>query len=314
MTERENAFLLLNHQKPAWLPDGSKTIRHFHLPILEQPQDLTCRDSFGVHWTKSASVGYGCHYTYGQQPIVSDITCWQESVVFPNLDVLDWSWISSVCPKKSDDYLVSVSMMSGIFERVSLLMPFDDALVNYLLEPEAMYELLGAIADYKICLIERVAEFIRPDIITLYDDWGSENALFISVDTWRKLIKPHTKRMYDAVKAYGITLIQHSCGHVQELLGDIAEMGAEGWESYQSCNDLNWVKEIYGNRLFFIGTPDIRHLLSSSDQSDETIRSYFETLIRMLGRGGGYLPYSRYENYSRYSAILAETIEHMRSE
>jgi hypothetical protein len=40
----------------------------------------------------------------------------------------------------------------GIFERSYLLLGMEEALMNYITHPEEMYEMCGAIADYKIRL------------------------------------------------------------------------------------------------------------------------------------------------------------------
>jgi hypothetical protein len=93
----------------------------------------------------------------------------------------------------------------------------EEALMAYLAEPERLSEMLAAIADYKIALIERFDDVADLDMIWYGDDWGTQRSLFMPPDVWRATIKPHTARIYDAMKARGILINQHSCGVTSRL-------------------------------------------------------------------------------------------------
>jgi len=141
---------------------------------------------------------------------------------------------------------------------------------------------------HKIDLINRIAEYIKPDIFILHDDWGMESNLFMDINTWRRIIKPNTKRMYDAVKEHGMFVMQHSCGHVQELVGDMIEMGADAWDSIQACNDLQWIKKTYGNKITLHGGIDIRHINEAGMSADQ-LREFIRSRLSILASGGGYI-------------------------
>ncbi|NLG88329.1 MAG: hypothetical protein GX494_03800 [Clostridiaceae bacterium] len=289
MTERENVMRVLRHELPEWLPDSSVCIEHVMCPVCERPAEGTGFDAFGVHWTDRGETGGGCHYTPGQEPVISDIEKWEEQVRFPDLDAVDWEKIAfreAMRPQK--DALKAVTIWMGLFERTTVLMPFEDCLVNYLLYPDEMFDLVKSIADYKIDLINRIAEYIKPDIFILHDDWGMESNLFMDINTWRRIIKPNTKRMYDAVKEHGMFVMQHSCGHVQELVGDMIEMGADAWDSIQACNDLQWIKKTYGNKITLHGGIDIRHINEAGMSADQ-LREFIRSRLSILASGGGYI-------------------------
>ena len=48
----------------------------------------------------------------------------------------------------------------------------------------------------------------------------------MSPGVYRELIKPHHKRLNDAVKAYGMKPIMHTCGKCEDIIGDFIEKGA----------------------------------------------------------------------------------------
>lgn len=77
-------------------------------------------------------------------------------------------------------------------------MGFEEALMSIALEPEATADLLNAIVDYKIKVIEKAHEFYHPDLFTNYDDIATEQCPLCQERHIRKLsnqlIKEYTMR------------------------------------------------------------------------------------------------------------------------
>ena len=80
------------------------------------------------------------------------------------------------------------------------------------------------------------------DIIWYGDDWGTQSDLFLPPNVWRRIVKPHTQRIYACTKERGILINQHSCGRIESIFGDVVEMGADVWNPCQPCNDLAALK------------------------------------------------------------------------
>lgn len=232
-----------------------------NVPVCERPMQGGGYDVFGVHWTASEPAG---HYTPGQEPIYHDIETWRDEVRFPKIDRFDWSGLEQQAASiDRSEKLVAATLLVGPFERTTCLTRFEDCLVNALLSPEDFSDLIGAIADHKIALIERIWEIAHPDVINLHDDWGTSNSTFMSVDLWRETIKPHTKRMYDAIRSHGMLVCQHSCGAVGPLVGDMVEMGCDAWEAQGdcngcNCNDIPALQAQYGDRLRILVGPSVQ--------------------------------------------------------
>ncbi len=289
MTERENALLAIHHQQPQWLPDNDA----FYLvdpPDIERPLHASGRDMYGVYWSLPDMPGALTYHDDRLPPVLEDVTEWREKVHFCDLTQLDWQEAA----RQADHYdrenkIILCRNMIGLFERVQMLMRFQDALMSFLTEPEEMYALLGAIADQKIRQIQLYAEYIRPDAIKYQDDWGNQLATFISPQVWRELVKPHTKRIYDAIHDCGMMVMQHSCGRVEALVPDMVEMGAEMWQSCQSCNDLAALKRTWGDRITFVGALDDQKVLDMPDVTEEQIEQEVKEKIQMLAPGGGFI-------------------------
>ena len=53
--------------------------------------------------------------------------------------------------------------------------------MNFLLEPEAMGDLLDYITDYKLTYAQILVENLHPDVVLFHDDWGSQDQpLYVS--------------------------------------------------------------------------------------------------------------------------------------
>ena len=177
----------------------------------------------------------------------------------------------------------------GLFERSYLLLGMEEALMAYLTEPALMNDLLGALADYKIALIERFHLAAHLDMLWYGDDWGTQQQLFLPPAVWRRSIKPHTQRIYACLKARGIIVNQHSCGRIEAVAGDIVEMGAEMWNPCQPCNDLAALKRAYGHRIAFCGGIDSQFVLGRPGVTAAEVRGEVRRRIDEMALGGGYI-------------------------
>ncbi len=263
MTMKQQALAWLRHEAgaeapPAELMDmmgGSALLKILGVPVCERPMHGSGYDIFGVHW--SATDGFS-HRTPNQKPCYDDIEDWREQVRFPKVERFDWESLRRDAAEiDRENCLVSVVLFTGPFERATELTSMEDCLVNLIVDPENFGELIGALADYKIEVIEKVWEAAQPDIFLMHDDWGTMKSTFMSPELWRQVIKPHTKRIYDAVHAHGAIVAQHSCGAVWPLIGDMVEMGADCWDGQPECNDYPALKAQYGERLIFLEKPPL---------------------------------------------------------
>ncbi len=169
-------------------------------------------------------------------------------------------------------------------------MGFEDALLSMYTEPEALAALISAYVDFRIRCIDKVAEFYRPDIISLHDDYGTQTSLFMAPDMWRSFFKPSLKRIVDAIHAHGIIAVLHCCGKVDPLIGDFVELGIDVWESVQPCCDLKSIYAQYGKQISFMPAMDLQRLgYCTPDEARQIVRDTIDT----LGKYGNVMPRDR---------------------
>ena len=288
MNARENLLRAIRHESPQWVPNGMGSVAHIRSPVVERP-DQACKDAFGVLWALEEGAQGGTYPAYGGQP-VSELRAWREQATMPNVAQLDWAQVrTQVEAVNRTERLVCGFVEMGLFERTYLLLGMEEALMAYVSEPDLMTELVSAIADYKIRLIERFDEVADLDMVWYGDDWGTQDSLFMPPDTWRRIIKPHTQRIYDCMKARGILINQHSCGKIESVFSDMVEMGADVWNPCQPCNDLAALKRKFAGKICFCGGIDSQFVLDKPGVTASEVRAEVRKRIDQMAAGGGYV-------------------------
>jgi hypothetical protein len=290
ITPVENFWRTVKHDKPEYILDHIPSF-WFHPPVTERPGEAI-KDDFGVQWDLEVGAEGGTYPAHGGHTI-TDLEKWKEQIHIPDVDAMDWescrAQLDKIAHLEPGTILKEGFVEFGLYERSYLLLGMEEALISYMTRPELMEEMVSAIADYKVRLITRFCEEIGGlDIVWYGDDWGNQNQLFLPPAIWRKIIKPHTKRVYDAIHAAGALVNQHSCGKIDEVFGDMVEIGADIFNPCQPCNDLAGLKIKYGDRITFNGAIDSQFVLDRPGVTTDEVRAEVRLRIDTLASGGGY--------------------------
>lgn len=296
ISQKENVLKLYHHEMPEYLPIMGQGIIN-NVPVNgfreRSAVGTSGYDWFGVHWTWKEGDPAPMP---GPEFMLDDISDWREVVKFPDLDAWDWEKAAEIDRIPQFDYdnnALYQMIHNGIFERLHTLMGVEEALCSLLTDPEEVKAYANAVADYKCKLIDKIAEYYKPDIICYHDDWGTQRGLFFSPDTWRDLIKEPTKRIVDHVHSKGILFELHSDGDIHTLIPEIADdLGVDSL-NIMKLNDIPAMKKITGNKLVynvFIDTQRLDVLEASGGLTEEKFREEIRNEIMTLGKGGCYIP------------------------
>ena len=294
MSPRENVLRILHGEQPEVYHDPRIGAIGLDDPISKldsMPADgKEHKDSFGVTcvWPVGAP-GKHPHITEANK-VLKDVTKWREQVEFPNVKHLDWSHAEEQAKKADRSWdLVQFRSSTGLFERMHFLMGMEDAFCNYLEEPEACFELLTAIKDYKIECIKEAAYHCKPDYIFFQDDWGSKTALFLPPDTWREMIKPHYFDIAKTIHECGMLYMHHSDCFCEPIAEDMVELGFEWWQGVIPQNDIVAIQERTNHQLAMIGGVD-GPAIDGDGVSDEAIIAEVHRCIDTYCPGGKFYP------------------------
>ena len=294
MTPRENMMAILEGRQPEWYGDFQSAVEIMMDPIWKSdsvPRDgLEHKDSWGtVCVFPPDAPGKHPHVT-PDNAVVTDITKWREQLTIPSLDGLDWSEAEARAAQVDrGERFVEYFSAQGLFERSHFLMGMEEAFCAYLEEPEAMFEMLTAIADYKKRAIKEAARRLKPDVIFFQDDWGSKQNLFLPPEVWREMIKPLQTEIAQVIHECGMIYVHHADCICEPIAEDMVDIGIDIWQGVIPQNDIVAIQEKTGGKLAMIGGVDSA-AIDTEEATEEEIRAEVRRCIDEYCPAGRFFP------------------------
>jgi uroporphyrinogen decarboxylase len=284
MTNKENLLRTIRRDGPAWVPhryDGALTLLR---PKVTPRPSHDGLDDWGVGWI-------GTDSAEGSYPDGKPVLHIDEVDSFEPPQT-DWQMVTDdlrrqVLAKQHEDTLLVAYNEMVLYERAQLLLGTTEFLTAVAMQPEKLARLLDQIAAYGQRLTQALMEAGVAGV-RFTDDWGTQTALFISPPSWRRLIKPRLRILYDTVKERDGLVFQHSCGRIDDIVPDLIEIGLDVLDPCQpASNDIFAWKRRYGDRLTFMGGLDTQGYLSFD--TPENVETAVAAVVSVMAAGGGYI-------------------------
>ena len=284
MKAKENIIRTIKRDNPEWVPyryDGSLTML---LPKVVACPREGGHDDWGVNWL--ATPAEESSYPDGRPVLTLDQV---DSFKAPETD---WEMVTAELRRQmeqhgGEDTLIIAKSDLILFDRVRLLLGTEEFMVAIALYPEQLHALFDKVMAYQRQMTRAI---MRSGVagIRFTDDWGIQESLWIRPEQWRAFIRPQLGELYGMVKQGGGFVFQHSCGHIEEILPDLIELGLDVIDPCQPrSNDIfRWKREC-GHHMSFMGGLDAQGYLSLG--TPEEVRSAVKEVISVMSRGGGYI-------------------------
>ena len=207
------------------------------------------------------------------------------------VDDYDWEGCAARDTAQWDrkNKLSNVILINGMFESLHMFCGFENALCNIITDEDASADFMGAMADYKIEVIRRIKKYYNADKIQFHDDYANNSSLFMDIPRWRRLIRPHLKRVIDATHECGMYYEHHSCGMIRDLVGELTELGVDALNPVQLQNDPLRLKQTYGDRLTIAGGFDNQGCLDRVDATEEELKDSLRATLEAMAPGGKWI-------------------------
>jgi len=239
------------------------------------------QDPFGVQWDRSIDKDIGVIKEY----ILKKPEIGSYRIPEPDLDFVD-EVNTRMFEINKDSYKFGKIGFS-LFERAWSLRGFENFLGDLAGEEKFVCELFEQILDYNMKIIDRALTYPL-DGFFFGDDYGQQRGLLMSPAAWRRLIKPHLKKMFEKVKSTGRSVALHSCGNLSDILGDLIDIGLDVYQTVQpEIYGLKEIKEKFGAHLTFWGGISTQKTLPYV--TPEEVKKITWETIKILGKGGGYI-------------------------
>lgn len=270
----------------------------FSYDIREDPSGYyMMRDEWGIGWKKSLE--NGLYYDMYSHPLAGEIT----------IDTLkEYPWPDPVDPDRfiglagtaakftiQDKRAVSLDCFcSGIVEVVSWLRGYTDFYMDIARDDKALGWLMDKVVDMKQAYWEKALALVgdNVDVVMEADDMAGQFRLLISPRSYRKIIKPRHKKLFDFIKSKtSAKLFFHSCGAIRPLIPDLIEIGVDILNPVQvnaAGMDSADLKRDFGNEItFWGGGVDTQGAFSSTEPRTELVAEDVKKRITDFKPGGG---------------------------
>ena len=147
-----------------------------------------------------------------------------------------------------------------IFQRMQFVRGTEDLLCDMLTDEENTIIFRDKIVEY---FEEYLKFWLSRDVDAIFfsDDWGTQRALLMSPDVWRKIFKPAYKKLIGIVKSHGKYFFHHSCGYVYDLYPEFIDIGIDAINNQLHCMDIDKIAENYAGKITFWGEMDRQRTL-----------------------------------------------------
>ncbi len=256
--------------------------------------DGSYQDEWGVVRTRPAG---GLYYDLTKPPLAGDIEV---------ADVERHRWPDPHDPGRTrgmaeaarrfheeTDYAVVLTMPGGIVHQAQFLRGFEDWFADLVASPAVFQALMEKLADLWIEMardeLDAVGDHV--DVCFFGDDMAFQDGPMMSMEQYRKMIRPHHARLFGYLKSRtSAKIAYHTCGAVVHLIPDLIEMGVDALNPVQVSAkgmDSQRLKREFGRDIAFWGAIDSQRVLPFGTPAD--VAAEVRKRIDDLGAGGGYI-------------------------
>ncbi len=282
MTKKENYLKAIKFEDPEYVPfEDDHVIVSFSFEEIVKQENWT--DRWGIDWKKEldGTVPFPKGNPLADLEKVKDYK-------FPNPETLQLSGNTRNILEHVDksSVILSGNMSYLLFERAWALTGLESFMMDLCDYPDEVKYLLHEIAKYAKSVFARYVD-LGAEMIGFSEDLGSQRALMMSPSAFREFLMPEYDFIFGDLVKNGILIHFHSCGCVDAIAGDLAEIGVSILNPVQAkANDLSRLKRDTLGKMALSGAVDTATILMGTP---EEVRNEVIRVMRILKPGGGYI-------------------------
>lgn len=249
-------------------------------------------DDWGRHkrWVEHESGGY---WDYCEWPLAHAALDEIENWPMPDPDNFNYAAIPTVCGQLQE-YCICCGGAGwpDIINGCGMLRTMEQVLVDLITDDEAGLRLIDKRNRILLEITRRTLQASKGkiDLMCLGEDLGTQRGQTISLELFRKHIRPRIQQFVDLARSFNIPAMIHSCGSSSWAFDDFIEMGIAVVETLQpEARDMEpaYLKQRYGDKLALHGCISTAGPLAYGT-TEEVVRTVRDTLAIMMP-GGGYI-------------------------
>jgi uroporphyrinogen decarboxylase len=186
------------------------------------------------------------------------------------------------------------SICGGLTEGLFKLRGFEDGYMDLAGDPPLARRVMERILEVKLAYWARVLPLVdgHVDVVGEADDLGGQERTLFSPATYRDLVKPLHRELFDFLHARtDAKVFFHTCGAVRDLITDLIEIGVDILNPVQvsaAGMDTAELKREFGRDLvFWGGGVDTQQTIAFGTPED--VYREVRDRIAIFNEGGGYV-------------------------
>jgi uroporphyrinogen decarboxylase len=210
-----------------------------------------------------------------------------EGYVLPTFTGEGADAVAAAIARKPDLY--RMGMLPGMpFSIMRLIRGMEGFLTDLMLEEENVVALRDRIVPLLLGIVDAYAA-LGADGVYAGEDWGTQTALLVAPDRWRRVFKPAFAAVADRAHSHGMHFLVHSCGYVDEIIEDWIEAGVDVFQFDQpTLVGVGTLSRKYAGRVAFWCPVDIQYVMPTGDRA--RIEDEARRMIHAFGgKGGGFI-------------------------
>jgi len=134
----------------------------------------------------------------------------------------DMDSINKRC-NESNKFMLS-NITARPFEQLQFLRGTENLLLDIASNSSYFHKLLKIVHEF---FCKDIENWCKTDVdgVLFMDDWGTNTSLLINPKIWKEIFKPLYREYCDIIHNYGKFAFFHSDGNIEEIFGDLIEVG-----------------------------------------------------------------------------------------
>ena len=312
ITERENMLRAIEYRYPEWIPIDFDVMQcialRYGIKLAEMmgrhPQIFTrARVEEAAEASRPAEPfrprrfldDWGCEWMEVQAGILGQVVG-HPLADWDRLDRLtvpdpaqqwDWDSVRDLYQQQGEQGELANGYMGVVegsfFDRLQFLRGLDSLLVDLIERPAELDRLIALVLDYNMRLI-RLWMDAGAELIHFHGDIGMQDSLMMSPATFREVLKPAYREMFQTCRRAGVHVKYSSDGCLLAIVDDLIECGASFHDPQVRACGIDGIARAYGGKLCAMVDIDEQSLpFATPDEIDVQIREIVEKVGRPEG-------------------------------
>ncbi len=181
--------------------------------------------------------------------------------------------------------------LGDIINSTGMLRTMEQVLVDLATDDEAGLRLIDRKLNVQLEVMRRSLEALRGlvDFVWMGEDLGTQIGPLISLDLYRKHIRPRHQKVVEIARSFALPVMIHTCGSSSWAYEDFIKMGISAVDTLQpeAVNmDPRYLKDHFGSRLMLHGCISTAGPVAYG--TPEQVREDVKEKLGILMPGGGY--------------------------